>query len=165
VVGVYFMAAMVEPGDRPREIDGLSDPDERIPLRIDNFRKQPVIYFDGEWITRDEIVKYVANIAEGIHSGNVRTNAENRIARVRHVLSTSLIDPSKDPNRPKDMPEDIGLIPSLNFDIKAIDQSDLPIEYDPDKIDCVIVELLASMRLLVESPVLIRLCNEIRKET
>lgn len=164
VFGVFLAAGTVEPGNKPREIKDLGDLDERTPFRIDKFRKQEVIYFQGRWITRDDVIKYIANVGDGVHSGKTKTDTEKSIARVRHAMIFSLVDPKKDPNRPKEMPDDIGLVPSMKFNLKAVSYARLPLKYEPDSIDCVLVEILAIIRFVLESPDVLKLEAEIRKE-
>jgi len=164
VFGVYIAAGTVDEGRTPRQIPGLIDPSNRNSMRIDTFRKQKVIYFEGEWITRNEVIKYVANIGDGVHSGTLKTDAEKRIASVRHAMTFALVDPKKDPNRPKEMPDDVGLIPCIKFNPAAGSHTDLAINYDPDSIDCVLVELLAIIRFVVESPNVKTLRMKVQKE-
>src|SRR5260370_19893909 len=45
------------------------DPNRRIPLRIDNFISQRVFYIHGKWITRTQVIHYLATIGSGVHSG------------------------------------------------------------------------------------------------
>ena len=164
IFGVFIAAAMLAPGNKPREIEGIGDLDEKKPVRIDSFRRQEVIYFKRKWITRDDVIKYIANVADGVHSRRSKSEDEKIIARARHVMTFSLVDPKKDPNRPKEMPEDIGLIPSVNLNQDAVSSANLPLVYSNDSIDCVLVELLAIIRCVIESPDVIDLVEAIRKE-
>lgn len=164
IFGVFIAASMFAAGSKPRDIEGMGDLHEKKPVRIDGFRKQEVIYFRGKWITRDDVIKYIANVGDGVHSRRSKTEDEKIIARARHTMTFSLVDPKKDPNRPKEMPEDIGLIPSVNLNQDAISSSNLPLVYDTDSIDCVLVELLAIIRCVIESPDVIDLVEAIQEE-
>jgi len=164
VFGVFLAAGMVEPGNKPREFKDAVDINERKSFRIDKFRKQEVIYFQGRWITRDDVITYIANVGDGIHSGKTKTDTEKTIASVRHAVVFSLVDPKKDPNRPKWMPDDIGLVPNIAFNLKALSYARLPLKYEPGSIDCVLVEILAIIHCVVESPDVLKLEAEIRKE-
>ncbi|RWK17051.1 MAG: hypothetical protein EOR43_28830 [Mesorhizobium sp.] len=124
------------------------DPERMIPLRIDNFLSQRVVFWKGDWISRGEIIKYVANVAAGVHSGAPQTLKEKLLADVRHQFVIGLRG------------EGIGIA------IRPADQ-----EYDEDKlgmtaaaIDVTLIELFAAARFLVESREIIELEELIRAE-
>lgn len=164
IFGVFLRAGVLELVSQPRSIPDLPDLAARIPFTIDSFRKQNVICYRGDWMNRNDVIKYVANVGSGVHSGNPKSDADNLLARMRHVFSVSLVDPTNDPNRSASMPANVGLIPSFNANIGAIDQTDLPIEYDQNSIDCVLIELLSILSFIVESPDTKRLCEAIKDE-
>jgi hypothetical protein len=60
-----------------------------ISLRLDNFVSQHVLCFRGTWIRRGEIVKYVANVAGGVHSGTPKEAFEIVLHEVRQIGSFS----------------------------------------------------------------------------
>ena len=59
---------------------------------------------------------------------------------------------------------DIGLVPNIAFNLKALSYARLPLKYEPGSIDCVLVEILAIIHCVVESPDVLKLEAEIRKE-
>jgi hypothetical protein len=164
VFGVFLAAGMVEPGNTQRKIKDQADIHKRISFRIDEFREQEVIYFQGRWITRDDVIKYIANVGDGVHSGKAKTDTEKSIARVRHVVVFSLVDPKKYSNHPNEAQDDIGLGPGIAFNLNAVSYAGLPLQYEPDSIDCVLVEILAIIGFVLESPDVLNLEAEIRKE-
>ena len=164
VLGVFLAAGMVEPGRNPRDYKDFADPHKRISFRIDEFCKQEVIYFQGRWVTRDEVIKYIANVGDDIYSGKTKTDTEKTIARVRHVVVFSLVDPRQDPNRPREMPDNIGLLPAIAFNLDSVSSARLPLTYEPGAIDCVLVEIIAIIHFVLESPDVLKLEAEIREE-
>jgi hypothetical protein len=110
-------------------------PDNRILVKADNFLKQYVICINGKWITRGDVVKYIANVAGGVHGGKIKDGQEALVRRARHVFSMDL---SERPPRPL-------------FNFGALGLEDLPLTLDRKAIDCVLGELLSAATLLVRS--------------
>jgi hypothetical protein len=77
--GIHLRAAAVEAAARPQQLEEF-DPKRFIPLQMDNFLSQHVLCLQGRWITRRDAIKYMANIASGVHSGAPKTEIEQTIA-------------------------------------------------------------------------------------
>jgi hypothetical protein len=45
------------------------DRSKKVALKVPNYLSQKVFYIHGHWITRREVIQYVANIGSGVHSG------------------------------------------------------------------------------------------------
>lgn len=92
VFGVFVAATMVNEGRRAPRIDDYH-PDTRIEMNFDTFLNQKILCLKGEWLTRAQAIKYIANIASGVHSGSDKPNFENPAALAKkfakHVHSCS----------------------------------------------------------------------------
>jgi hypothetical protein len=124
------------------------DNEARIDLPIDNFITQRVICFRGNWVSRKEIIKYVANIASGAHSGSPKTKEEILIAQIRSQISLRLTDNGINVALMEHGPESEEAI----------------FRYQPNSLDPVLIELLGTTRFLAESPSLNDLEAAIRSE-
>jgi hypothetical protein len=145
--GIYFRAAVVEKGSNAHRLENF-DPDRTVALGHDNFLSQDVLCLQGKWITRRDAIKYIANIASGVHSGIVKTETEKAIARIRKSATYKAI-----PNAA-----------NFTFNIDALYPNEPPFQYAPDAIDPVLVELLAAAHFLELSPDIRRLETDIRAE-
>ncbi|RUU12483.1 hypothetical protein EOD23_07340 [Mesorhizobium sp. USDA-HM6] len=124
------------------------DPERTVPLRIDNFLSQRVLFWKGDWVNRGEIIKYVANLAAGVHSGTPQTPKEKLIADARHQLVIGLRDGS------------IGM--AIRPADQAYDESKM--EMTGGAVDLTLIELFAAARYLVESADVVGLEDSIRAE-
>jgi hypothetical protein len=59
-----------------------------IKLTLDTFLSQKVICFQGEWATRRDAIKFVANKAQGIHTTDVQSSVEKMLLNIRHMIVT-----------------------------------------------------------------------------
>lgn len=77
-------------GAKPRtEIPGW-EPNRLTTLSVDSFLAQRVIQFGGEWATRGDVIKYIANFAHGVHStatAGAQKRAIKVIDRVRYIAT------------------------------------------------------------------------------
>jgi hypothetical protein len=124
-------------------------PDKKVPLRLDNFLQQRVLCFEGEWASRGDVIKYIANIASGVHSGTPRPReqqAARLIERMRAMVAYSA--------NPK---VTIQFLPTPQGITKEF-------SYSPDKIDPVLMELLATIHYLMLSEDVVRLESIIKTE-
>ena len=137
VFGIDFAAGMIErPGVARQQPLPNFDPERRIPLNLDSFMRQPVLCFEGTWVTRHQALKYIANVAHGVHSGTEADNTEKLIRRMRHVGSFGVSNG----------------MPSLNMNVGAFSIVELPAAIGTSTIDCVLLEVLAAAQHLVKSP-------------
>ena len=119
-------------------------------FRLDNFLSQPVIYFRRTWIKRVTVIKYVANHGHGVHSLEPKTPEDRILSQVRKTVSyPGLVHEGK---------------AGMHLNLKALQGEEPPFEYEPDNLDPLIVELLASAHYLVRSPDVIRLMAIIEQE-
>lgn len=125
------------------------DPDRVSDLRINNFLTQRVLYWSGTWAARGAIIKYVANIAQGVHSGAPQTAMEKNLAEARHRVVLG--------RRGKD-----GIGIAFNSPQSKYDESKL--EFSDDAIDLLLIEMFAAARYLCESPDVLALEAVVRKE-
>lgn len=58
----------------------LVNPTTFLDVGLDGFLSQPVLFIGGRWFSRREVLKYVANEAGGVHSGN-HLDADTTILR------------------------------------------------------------------------------------
>lgn len=147
VFGIGLSAVMTSFDPLPEMPD--YDPEARALLTVENFLKQRVICLRGEWATRHQIIKYVANVGSGVHSGDATEPTDKLIARMRAAASISLEG------------DEIG----INYSIEALDGKDPPLRYGRGNLDCALIELMTTARLLTEAPDVIRLEAMIATET
>ena len=119
-----------------RDISSLTDYENKIPLNTDSFLNQRVICLNGSWANRRQIIKYVANVAHGVHSGIPEAAEDLLLARVRRSFDMSYINGK----------------PQMNFDASAFIHSDQPFRYAPDVLDVTLLELLSIINQLTSSP-------------
>ncbi|MDX8527872.1 hypothetical protein RFM68_25580 [Mesorhizobium sp. MSK_1335] len=108
------------------------DPDAVAECRLDNFLAQRIMYVTGEWVSRNDIIKYVANFGHGVHSLQPRENADKLIRKARACASISALENGF----------------RLNFDFERLSITDPPLKFDKGHIDCALMEILSTARLL-----------------
>ena len=101
--------------------------------------------FEGQWVSRSDVIKYVANVISGVQSGKLKTDTDSLINRIRHAVTLSVV----------------GDKTTIAFNPDVFHKIDLPIQYDPKAIDPVLFELLVTIHMLVNSPDIVRLEAEI----
>jgi hypothetical protein len=150
IIYATFSSFNNTPLDRLQEVVMPKDFDykARIDLPIDNFIAQRVICFRGNWVSRKEIIKYVANIASGAHSGSPKTKDEILIAQIRSQIALRLTDNGIQVALMEHGPE----------------SEETTFRYQPNSLDPVLIELLGTISFLAESPRLNDLEAAIRSE-
>ncbi len=131
---------MLEAGPAARNIPNFH-PDQRVSLTVEQFLKQRVICLNGSWVTRHQIIKYVANVAGGVHAGAAAEPEEKLIARMRTAAKIRL---------------DGGTV-IIEQNIDALSEQLQPLVYDREHLDIVLIELLTTARLVTEATDTIRL--------
>ncbi len=111
----------------------FDDPANRRPVTLDRYLKQSALCFEGHWITRAAIVKYAANVASGVHSGQPKSKDDLALARMRNEFSLS-----RQGGAVITMPR----APEAQADFR----------HSPDSIDVVQYELLCTVHHVVNSP-------------
>lgn len=158
VYGVFMRAAMVDQGNKSRSIS-VFNPEQTIPLRLDNFLSQNVLCLNGIWASRRGVIKYIANIASGVHTGQPKGPEEILLNRIRHVAKHSLqIIP------PGIVAPESQTASKFLFDLRALSEADMELKYDPKALDPVLVELIAVAHLLLISPDIAKLEQLVKLE-
>jgi hypothetical protein len=147
--GTSFRALTFDRRSAPRKIENF-DPERTVLLRLDNLLSQKVICSEGQWASRGDVIKYVANVAHGVHSGTPKGKDEDihkmlAVMRRRTILSTD------------------GKSFQIRVDLTK-SAAETAFSYRPDDIDIVLVEILAAIQCLVSSADVQRLEADIKKE-
>lgn len=119
-----------------------------VQARLDGFLSQRVLCLHSEWATRQQVIKFVANIASGAHSGSPHATDEILIAKCRNAVEISTDG--------QNVTTKIKNVPDYNF---ATDFA-----HSPNSIDIVLHELLSAAYYLNESPDIAALEAYIKKE-
>lgn len=152
VHGIFIAAGMVNKGSKALFIKDYH-PDRRIGLSLESFKKQRVIYTNGEWITREQIIKFVANVDHGVHAGKIKEKWEELLSRFRHELSINLKASGEGEN-----------LPTLSWRFGEMAENVSFVRYDPAKINGVLIEILATIHFIISSPDILQLIDMIEKE-
>jgi hypothetical protein len=118
-------------------------------VSLDGFMSQRVLALNEEWVTRRQVVKYVANNASGVHSGSTQSAEDILLSRIRSYLKFAA--------------HDGGAKIGVNYDAYRISQAP-PFVWTPEAVDLVLVELLAAAHFLSSSPDIHSLESAIHKE-
>lgn len=113
----------------------------------DLFLSQRVLCLNNHWISRLQTIKYAAICASGVHSEQPKTKTEKTLAKIRHALTYK---------------QDGSSLQSINM--SALLDAPFPIIYEQDRIDVVLVELLAAAFYMCHSPNVEQLVGIIRNE-
>ncbi|MBN8913746.1 MAG: hypothetical protein J0H65_17155 [Rhizobiales bacterium] len=127
--------------------DALSDydPAGSIELRLDNFLSQRVLCWRGMWATRRAIIKHIANVASGVHSGALATEDDAIIDKMRASAHYTVVDGKLA----------VHILPEFGPDSAQLTYTptaELPQSFSASSLDPVLVELLVTAKLLAESP-------------
>jgi hypothetical protein len=152
VYGVHMRAATLVKGPKVRALENF-DPDRTLPLDLDNFLSQKVLCLNGKWASRRECIKYIANIASGVHSGQPKDTEHLLLNRIRHVAAYEIGNHGANVVGAK-----------LRFNTDAFSDSEMEFAYSANSVDPVLIELLASARLLTMSPDIEKLESSIKNE-
>jgi hypothetical protein len=131
-----------------------SAPDELVfeppPVSVSQgkFLSQQVLWCWNVWVRRGEIVKYIANVAGGVHSGGHKSHVEQMLQRARNVGGLKLVNGE----------------PTFSLHPVSIHTGERPIDIARDGIDFVLLQVLCAARYLVMSPDIIELENLVRSE-
>lgn len=145
--GIHVALTMIERREGARDMPNFH-PDVRQELDLEQFMKQGVIVFEGTWLSRREILRYMANVADGVHSGEPKDDRERLIRRARHMSKMSLD----------------GDMPVISMNIAPITEIALPPLLGKRDIDGALVELWATADLLTKSPDILALEAYIESE-
>ncbi|MDG1128811.1 MAG: hypothetical protein P8N68_06890 [Paracoccaceae bacterium] len=152
VHGVFLAAGMMSKGGKPPEILGYH-PDGSEEFKLDTFLKQRVIFSNGEWFTRQQVIKYVAHADHGAHGHGAKEEWEKRLAEFRQEVSISLVDGP-----------DGKSMPSVVWGAgQSADKASLA-KYDPSRINGVLIEVIATIHFLTTSTEVLDLMKYINAE-
>lgn len=150
ILGVWFRASTVAKGNDEklsRLFKGFN-PEDKIDLKLTSFLKQPVFYLDNSFISRADVIKYVANKAGGPHFDTKRNEKEQIIDKIRRAVVMQ-------------MEEDT---PMFGFDISHLEGDLTSFEIKKGTIDPVFVEMAAACRFLTESSSVVSLMRLVKDE-
>lgn len=149
VLGVHIAGTVVHSkrSNRLERIMREHHPDDRAKLNLTSFLRQQVFSFRGEFVTRADIIKYVANKAGSAHFD--RKGRDETIERIRSAVSMKL--------------EEDGA-PSFGFNINVFAKKPLDFSPDPRAIDPVFIETAATAKFLVESESVKEYCQLLKRE-
>ena len=144
--GLQMAAMRMDEGPNAREIPGYH-PDQMVRLRIETFQNQKILCVRGAWVTRADVIKYIANVASGVHSGDAKEPAYKLIRKIRHACIVTVNNG----------------VPSISFNIEVLASDDPPISFNPAVIDIALMHLISTAQFLTSSENVIelgRLINE-----
>jgi hypothetical protein len=118
-------------------------------LKLDGFLTQRVLYYKKTWIGRADVVKYIANVAGGVHSGALKEIVHTLLHEIRQLASMKRGDDGK---------------PAIRIHPHTIFTGTKPIDVDKDGLDFVLLQLLAAAHHLVTSPDIVELESLIKSE-
>jgi hypothetical protein len=151
VLGVRFRTAIVDFNSSPRPQLARVNPDATVQLRLDGFLSQRVLCLNGQWVGRGDVIKHIANVAHGVHSGTATTAVDETISRIRKTVWYSKAEPPG------------GL--SITFDIHSLQRIAEPVfHYSTNAIDPALLELLSTVSYLLKSEDVVRLEALIHEE-
>lgn len=145
VFGISIDAWCVNRGKQTRPID--YQPGKTVQLALDNFLAQKVVCFEGEWVTRADTVKYIANVALGVHAGSPKEPKHELLRKIRYIATIKFGVPPGPvpPGAPSEMP-------IITFNPKAIVNDDKAVVVDRQALDFVLIQLMSTAHYLSISP-------------
>jgi hypothetical protein len=135
VFGISVDAWMADPGARAREVPDYQ-PGRTASVRLDGFLSQRVICFNGQWVSRGDIIKYVANVAHGVHSGDPKEPNHALLSKIRYIATMKVENET----------------PELFFNPQLIATGDKPLVFNRSALDLVLLQLISAVRYLTISP-------------
>ncbi|RKY37117.1 MAG: hypothetical protein DRP78_01950 [Candidatus Omnitrophota bacterium] len=131
-----------------QQFNASINPEATIFLKIDSFLKQQVLFFSGNFVGRQDIIKYIANKSGGVHFDGKKSDKDLLIDKIRECGYLQKKDTK------------------IEYVLQAhkIGGNKGAFEYSPDKIDPVYLEYLASCYFFVSSQSINDLINSIKKD-
>jgi hypothetical protein len=126
-----------------------------VQLKLGDFMSQRLISLAGTWATRLDVLKFVANVASGVHSGKPTTPVEQMLDKCRDMGWVRL--GCEPPYVMKDFPMVTFITPSGPLSVAAQDDR-------RRSLDFVHLQLMSTARFLTISPNIERLEAAIRIE-
>jgi hypothetical protein len=147
IFGISIDALSVEPGTSARSVPD-HHPDKIVMLRLAGFLSQRVVCFQGSWVTRGDVIKYIANVGHGVHSGDPKEPNHDLLKRIRYAATVKIDDGH----------------PSISFNPNSVAVDDKPITVDRSAMDFILLQLMSAARYLTTSPDVIRLEKIVQEE-
>lgn len=152
VHGVYIAAGTMNKGNIPVDFVNYH-PDKLEAYTLKTFLNQRVIYSSGKWYTRLQVIKFVANVDNGVHGNGVREDWERQLSQIKQGVSVAFVE------GPDGTP-----MPSIGWMIGSAAGDMQPAKYDPSNVNGVLLELISTLTFLVKSPSVVRLIEHIKAE-
>lgn len=151
--GVTFSMLAVEASNNASQIQGYI-PGQRVTLPVQAFLKQRVVFLKNRWITRAELIKYVANVAHGVHTGKAVSEVERLIRDLRGMVTVKMVS----------APFPVGgMCPLISFNNDFQTTNDAPIQFRPDVIDFPLLNIISTAQTLLCSADVTRLSEAIAR--
>ena len=147
VFGDYMRALGVRDGMHPRHYANF-EPNKLVYLSHDGFLSNNVLCLQGKWISRRSVIRYVANVASGVHSQAPKDDTDKIISNIRNCVTYSQND---------------GKLHTL-VNLEAIKTPSNDFSYSAYAINPVLFELICAAHYFVTSPDVVRLEKHIHNE-
>ena len=147
VFGVTWACAILESGSGPRNLTGYH-PERTKEVDLDNFGRQGVMIWEGTWISRRQVIKYIANVASGVHSGEDESHGDRLIRRIRSFFKLRVENG----------------IPTMSTNLDLISSINIPPIVSRSDLDWALIELWAAASFITTSPDVICLEEYISSE-
>lgn len=131
-----------------QRIDGFEDPEETVDLLIDQFCAQRVICLQGKWVTRQEVVKYIANTASGVHSDAAKEPSHKLLEELTGYAGLRLSNGGA----------------TLEMNIEAIKDAPQPWQFDRERVSLALAQVMSTAQYLERSPTVLALEKVIASE-
>lgn len=129
----------------PSEFDHV--PENTVSLSFDSFCRQRVFFFGGRFITRLDVLLYVAHKAAAGHFDENRQGVDATLTHIRSAVKVSL----------GGSPDIAETMPTFMFDWTAVEKPRDQFVPSPSSVDVVFMELAATNRYLCRSKATIAL--------
>jgi hypothetical protein len=148
----FYVHAMSARADDVTTPVPVHDPNAFIEGTIAEFMGQPVIFSEGVWVTRREVIKYIANVKDGAHSGGGKAGLDHVKAPLEYARRRTRIKAA-----------------SGGFNVNMVEPTGTGFDpakfpYDAAAVDVVLLELLAAVHLTVRSSAVRALEEYVRNE-
>lgn len=151
VHGISFSAFSFDPHTPTRQTGYR--PGNLVPLRVEPFQNQQVLCYKGKWVTRADLIKYVANVGHGTHSGTPNDDRAFLIRIIRHCLTIGV---ETDGSNGKQ-------VATVTYNSAASSNDDPPIKFRPDVVDLPLLYLISTAQFLTSSPDVVELERVIKE--
>jgi hypothetical protein len=123
--------------------------DKLVDMSPQNFLTQKILFHHGEWASRKSVIKFVAHVMSGIHSGAPKTPEDKLLDRIRRG---NAVCKSKSGN------------PEIRIQKRTTANQSTELIYEKNKIDMTLIEILATARFLAASPDIAKLEKIVTEE-